>query len=394
MDKQLKDLRRQVGAWRDKLEYLEGDNEFLKRQALDAKRKNKLLKTAIHRMQLAGMGGHCPKCAADRPPKEAVQEEVDKNQFFITEQAEEQPSLSRKRNQRVYQSQAFPESVSTRLNETSLLDPASYLNLSLSGGQSTRGSPKPLNEAIKVDDRVKYTLPPTENPKFEQFLDLLLLDASLTPLQAKDEILKFVKALETNYSDSIRGLKERAERLQKKLRAAKSEKINEAQEKTDLEQLFVSCIEEVRREVMRRRFRAEVANRKTSAKGIVSDDEAREFEESLFKLGQLQRKKVKAEDFSGKDRFVILDLFVNNEKTLLKIYEALFQKPMPPANVSINQLASSQASLVTSPRDPRTPREARLPSIKQLGEHVKVTVEEKLASSRRLGQRASLENMM
>lgn len=50
---------------------------------------------------------------------------------------------------------------------------------------------------------------------------------------------------------------------------------------------------------------------------------------------------MKTEDFSGKDRFVILDLFVNNEKTLLKIYEALFQKPMAPTNVSINQLASS-----------------------------------------------------
>jgi hypothetical protein len=36
---------------------------------------------------------------------------------------------------------------------------------------------------------------------------------------------------------------------------------------------------------MRRRFRNEVANRKSTAKGIVSEDEAREFEESLFKLG-------------------------------------------------------------------------------------------------------------
>jgi hypothetical protein len=38
----------------------------------------------------------------------------------------------------------------------------------------------------------------------------------------------------------------------------------------------------------------------------------------------LQRKKVKIEDFTARDRFIILDLFVNNEKTLLKLYEALF----------------------------------------------------------------------
>jgi hypothetical protein len=38
----------------------------------------------------------------------------------------------------------------------------------------------------------------------------------------------------------------------------------------------------------------------------------------------LQRKKVKIEEFTARDRFIILDLFVNNEKTLLKLYEALF----------------------------------------------------------------------
>lgn len=71
---------------------------------------------------------------------------------------------------------------------------------------------------------------------------------------------------------------------------------------------------------------------KSFAKGIgiqttttlVTDQEAQDFEESLYKLAQLSRKKVKIEDFTARDRFIILDLFVNNEKTLLKIYEALF----------------------------------------------------------------------
>jgi hypothetical protein len=109
---------------------------------LDAKRKNKLLKTAIHRMQLAGIGGHCPKCISEKPADQSVQEELEKNPFFITESAEQPPSLgSKKRTHRLYQSQAFPESLSTRLNETSLIDPASYLNLSVSGSNSPRGSP-------------------------------------------------------------------------------------------------------------------------------------------------------------------------------------------------------------------------------------------------------------
>ena len=53
-------------------------------------------------------------------------------------------------------------------------------------------------------------------------------------------------------------------------------------------------------------------------------DEAREFEESLLRLAQLAKNKVKLTDFTVRDKCNLLDLFVNNEKTLLKIYEALF----------------------------------------------------------------------
>ena len=38
----------------------------------------------------------------------------------------------------------------------------------------------------------------------------------------------------------------------------------------------------------------------------------------------MARKRASIESFSEKDRSNLLDLFVNNEKTLLKIYEALF----------------------------------------------------------------------
>ena len=36
--------------------------------------------------------------------------------------------------------------------------------------------------------------------------------------------------------------------------------------------------------------------------------------------------RVKFEEFTGQDRSHLLDLFVNNEKTLLKVYEVLFPK--------------------------------------------------------------------
>ncbi len=43
-----------------------------------------------------------------------------------------------------------------------------------------------------------------------------------------------------------------------------------------------------------------------------------------MKLAQLAKSKVKISDFTKRDKCNLLDLFVNNEKTLLKIYEALF----------------------------------------------------------------------
>jgi len=43
-----------------------------------------------------------------------------------------------------------------------------------------------------------------------------------------------------------------------------------------------------------------------------------------MRLVQLAKNKVKVNDFTQRDKYNLLDLFVNNEKTLLKIYETLF----------------------------------------------------------------------
>jgi chromosome segregation ATPase len=51
MDKQLQEMKATMRRWKEKAEDLESDQEFLKRKTLEAKRKNKLLKTAITRLQ-------------------------------------------------------------------------------------------------------------------------------------------------------------------------------------------------------------------------------------------------------------------------------------------------------------------------------------------------------
>ena len=44
----------------------------------------------------------------------------------------------------------------------------------------------------------------------------------------------------------------------------------------------------------------------------------------MLRLAQLAKNRIKLADFTQRDKCNLLDLFVNNEKTLLKIYEALF----------------------------------------------------------------------
>ena len=55
--------------------------------------------------------------------------------------------------------------------------------------------------------------------------------------------------------------------------------------------------------------------------------DAKEFEDTLSKLADLAKNRVKFEEFTAADRSHLLDLFVNNEQTLLKIYEVLFPQP-------------------------------------------------------------------
>ena len=75
---------------------------------------------------------------------------------------------------------------------------------------------------------------------------------------------------------------------------------------------------------MKRRLKNEIQNKKKFQQIDRNSDEAKEFEQSLLKLAELAKNRVKISDFTNRDKQNLLELFVNNEKTLLKIYEILF----------------------------------------------------------------------
>jgi hypothetical protein len=144
--------------------------------------------------------------------------------------------------------------------------------------------------------------------------------------------------LETNYNNTIQEQKIRVERLKNQFRKEKSKHVNDVIEKGDLENLFVDCVEDVRRNVIKRRLKAEIIGKKKIGKFDENSMEAREFEESLLKLANLAKDRVKYSEFTSQDRNNLLDLFVNNEKTLLKMYEILFPRKSAATAMKTNSL--------------------------------------------------------
>ena len=137
----------------------------------------------------------------------------------------------------------------------SLYDPGSKYMQQRTGKSMTagpRGTRSPISQ---------YRFIPTENFKFNKFLDLIL-KSKMSKDDIKDEITKYVQALETNYMDTIKELRNAAEKERNKARRVTADRVNENTERNELEGLFVDCIEEVRKDIMKRRLKNEIYNKK------------------------------------------------------------------------------------------------------------------------------------
>lgn len=53
MEAKHREMKEQVRKWKERAEELDSNQEFLKKKTLEAKRKNKLLKTALQHIQLS-----------------------------------------------------------------------------------------------------------------------------------------------------------------------------------------------------------------------------------------------------------------------------------------------------------------------------------------------------
>ena len=106
----------------------------------------------------------------------------------------------------------------------------------------------------------------------------LLFNSKMTKDEMKEEITKYVQLLETNYNQTVRDLKNTLDREKQKAKKSSYEKVQDVAAKGDMENLFVECIEETRKSIMKRRLKNEILNSKKLEKIDHNTQEAKEFE--------------------------------------------------------------------------------------------------------------------
>ena len=193
------------------------------------------------------------------------------------------------------------------LESTNLLDTSS--NISKLESHKTQGLNSVNESMVQSTNKRKRSMSPvskykyieSHNIKFESFLDMLF-KSKLPKEQVQKEIKDYVCAWETKHNQKLLDMRLRVEKERKKRIFDDSVKVNEATEKNELETIFVDAIEEVRKDIMRRRLKQEIQSKKKYKPFDKDSDEAKEFEESLLKLAQLAKGKVKLADFSPQDK--------------------------------------------------------------------------------------------
>jgi hypothetical protein len=111
-----------------------------------------------------------------------------------------------------------------------------------------------------------YRFLPTENTKFQKFLDALY-SSDLNSLEIKEQIMRYLSVIEEGYKKRIHENEvkfKKAKREADKVVQSETTKLIESQnpEQNDFEGLFNECIEETKKEVMKRRLRMEIQSKK------------------------------------------------------------------------------------------------------------------------------------
>lgn len=136
----------------------------------------------------------------------------------------------------------------------------------------------------------------------------------------QDEVLqenKEMKMREDMYEETIRHLRNQMDLLKKSSVKLKRDKVKFSQDKTDLEEFFLQCIEEVKKDILKRRALSRSQSAKKVIRNVASHSDGGSSSRRLKETGKLA-------DFTSTDKRKVIELLLSNESILLFLYEKLF----------------------------------------------------------------------
>ena len=234
-DKVKDQLRGQIKNWRQKYEFEKQEHEFYHNNAMEEKRKNKLLKVAVGRLQNEYDNLKEKYQIADSELQfvNQLQRQIERVQRGDAEQDGETFSMTKlndgmeSRSMKGKQEDDKPTS-SLILPDVSVKDPLVESRVISTGHKSVASSRNNLKQARSTThkravsnaagagSRYKQGMIPTENLKFNQFLEILF-NSQMTQDEIQNETRDYVSVLETNYTEKISKLRSELDRLKKRV---------------------------------------------------------------------------------------------------------------------------------------------------------------------------------
>jgi len=293
-------IKKELKFMEEKLQSVEEDRVWLEKQLKAAKKQNKLLRTELelHIEQATGASGAGNQLElADGMPRLALTQGSNQE----SGRAAQDSSASARRRMRGSASQGHL--VGNGAYDASAAQPAN----------SQGGIPRSKSTAAQLP---------------------VVKDASVFDAQVVDFSAGYAsgeRAASSSSSDkhTIRVLREQLQRERDQLRDLRASVISERTDRSELENFFLKCIEEVKKDVARRRLKAKLQSSKRSTR----DDCMEPTERDL--------KAIRLQDMTPFDRKRVMDVLFDNEDVSTVLFDNIFG----------NKGAGQEATAVASPTE-------------------------------------------
>ena len=358
MDLNNKRLNKQMIMWKTKANNAKEDNIFLERQVKDHIKQNRVLNVILNKIQ-----GLMSKPEIRKILSLITSNASQNNLLSREDQSEGQRSTSKAELSLNVNSpekqilQMLEKAGEIASHSPDLVEPGRILEeiagsdilTSYDGTQElSKSTPYPdqlkSNRSQNNQSKIKKSTP-FKHRKISDFVNEVFKKGESDKESIKQELVDYLEGLEVNYLYKNTTLHKKIEKEKKKTLKFKSMKPNQISEKSDLESLFLDCIEEMRKQIAKRKVRNQILFKKEfkshlnkiikgkhgisenpsgKASTKFTENEEKKIEDVLNKLSYFYKGKIKYEDFNATDKSALLEQFVLNEQTLLKFYEIIF----------------------------------------------------------------------